>query len=163
MIDIRLIAPGDPSPHRTSSHAVLKMGLYIGASLVIVMFGALVAANRFPSLERYALERDAISYSVFVILMLVPVGRFLKHPWQMFASSMIAWVMFAAAYDVAGFFFTGLFNAVLHTPFQVLIEGTIVYGVLAISSWVVQMVLYARHHPLTPRRRACTRTVRHVR
>jgi hypothetical protein len=162
MIDTRLIAPEDPGAEGTSSHPVLKMGLYIGSSLIIVMFGALVAANRFPTLERYALERNAISYSLFVILMLVPVCRFLNRPWRMFASSMIGWVMFAAAYNVAGLFFRNLFE-VLRTPLEALIEGTVVYGIFATSLWVAEMVLHARHHPITPRRRVSGGAARDVR
>jgi hypothetical protein len=54
--------------------------------------GALVAANRIPGLEQYALERNAISYSMFVLFMLIPVFRFLKRPLQLFVSAMIAWV-----------------------------------------------------------------------
>src|ERR1700734_395163 len=71
------------------SYGTLKMGLCIGTSLIFVLFGALVAANRFPSLERWALERNAISYSVFVLLMLVPVLWYLKDPLRMFLASMI--------------------------------------------------------------------------
>jgi hypothetical protein len=162
MIDARLIAPENPSAESKPSHAVLKIGIYIGASLIIVMLGALVAANRFPALEPYALERNAISYSLFVMLMLVPVCRFLTQPVRMFASSMIAWVMFAAAYDVAGLFFRNLFD-VLRTPLEALIEGAIVYGVLATALWVTEMVLHARHHPITPRRKASGAAARHTR
>jgi hypothetical protein len=148
---------------RTGSLPVLKIGLCTGASLIGVMLGALVAANRCPALEPYAFERNAISYSAFVILMLVPVCRFLKDAGQMFASSMIGWLMFGAAYDVAGFFFKSLFNAVMHTPFQVLIEGTVAYGVFATSLWLAHMLLYARHHPIKAGRKVSTITARHVR
>jgi hypothetical protein len=162
MIDARLIAPEDPGAESKPSHAVVKTGIYIGASLIIVMLGALVAANRFPALEPYALERNAISYSLFVILMLVPVCRFLTQPVRMFAASMIAWVMFAAAYDVAGLFFKNLFQ-VLRTPLEALIEGAVVYGVFATVLWVTEMVLHARHHPIAPRRRTSDGATRHVR
>ena len=54
--------------------------------------------------------------------MLVPVIRFLTRPLQMFASAMMAWVMFVAAYDIAGFYFRDLFQ-VLRTPFQALDRG----------------------------------------
>jgi uncharacterized membrane protein YdjX (TVP38/TMEM64 family) len=74
--------------HRERSpHATLITGLYMGSLLIIVMLGALVAANRIPGLERYALERNAASYSLFVLFMLIPVFRFLNRPLQMFASA----------------------------------------------------------------------------
>jgi len=127
-------------------------GLYTGTLLVMVMFGALVAANRLPWLDNRALERNAASYGLFVIFMLIPVVRFLNRPIQMFTSAMIAWVMFVIAYDIAGMLFRNLFQ-ILRTPFQAFIEGAVVYGVFAVGSWVGAMVLHARHHAITPRRR----------
>ncbi|MGD0404336.1 MAG: hypothetical protein ABSB66_14185 [Candidatus Acidiferrales bacterium] len=130
----------------------LWTGLYTGTLLVMVMFGALVAANRLPWLDNRALERNAASYGLFVIFMLIPVVRFLNRPIQMFTSAMIAWVMFVLAYDIAGMLFRNLFQ-VLRTPFQAFIEGALAYGVFAVGSWVGAMVLQARHHAITARRR----------
>jgi hypothetical protein len=140
-------------PHdERSSHPTLVTGLYMGSLLIIVMLGALVAADRIPGLERYALERNAASYSLFVLFMLIPVFRFLNRPLQMFASAMIGWGMFVVAYDIAGMVFRDLFQ-VLRTPFQALIEGAIIYGVMAVGSWVGAMVILARRQPIAPRRR----------
>lgn len=136
-----------------NSHPALVTGLYMGSLLVIVMMGALVAANRIPGLERYALERNAASYSLFVLFMLIPVFRFLNRPLQMFASAMIGWTMFVVAYDVAGMVFHDLFQ-VLRAPFQAFVEGAVIYGVMAVGSWVGAMVLLARRQPIEPRRRA---------
>jgi hypothetical protein len=133
-------------------HPAIWTGLYTGTLLIIVMLGALFAANRIPGLEHYALERNAASYSLFVILMLIPVCRFLNRPIQMFASAMIGWTMFAAGYDIAGMYFRNLFDT-LRTPFQALIEGAIVYGVFAVGSWVGGMILQASRHPMAPRHR----------
>jgi hypothetical protein len=130
----------------------LATGLYSGALLVIVMFGALVAANRMAWLDNHALERNAAFCGLFVIFMLIPIARFYSRPIQMFTSAMIAWGMFVVAYYIAGMFFRNLFE-VLRTPFQALIEGTVIYGVLAVASWVVTMALHARHHTIEPRRR----------
>jgi len=131
----------------TRSRATLFTGVFTGALLIIVMFAALVAANRMPSLERYAFERNAASYAIFALVMLIPVARFLNRPVQLFASAMLAWVLFAGAYDVAGLVFRSLFD-VLRTPFEALIEGTIVYGTIAVAAWVLRMALHARRHPL---------------
>jgi hypothetical protein len=133
-------------------HPAIWTGLYTGTLLIIVMIGALFAANRIPGLEHYALERNAASYSLFVMFMLIPVCRFLNRPIQMFTSAMIGWTMFAAAYDIAGMYFGNLFD-VLRTPFEALIEGAVVYGVLAVGSWVGGMILHASRHPISPRRR----------
>ncbi len=130
----------------------LRTGLYTGALLIIVMAGSLVAANRLSWLDNRALERNGASYGLFVIFMLIPICRFLNRPVKMFVSAMIAWCMFVLAYDVAGFFFHNLFAAV-RTPFVLLIEGTVVYGVCAVGSWVGGMALQARQQSIAPRRR----------
>jgi uncharacterized membrane protein len=134
-------------------HATLYTGVYTGALLILVMIGALVAANRIPGLERFALERNAASYGLFVMFMLIPVCRFLNRPVQMFTSAMIGWVLFVVAYNVAGLFFQNLYESLRHTPFVALIEGAVVYGVCAVGSWVGAMVLHARTHPILSRRR----------
>lgn len=146
----RLIGPKVLKP---LPRPALWTGLYTGTLLVMVMFGALVAANRLPWLDNRALERNAASYGLFVIFMLIPVVRFMNRPIQMFTSAMIGWMMFVVSYNIAGMFFHNLFQ-ILRTPFQALIEGAVVYGVCAVVSWVGAMVLHARHHTITTRRRS---------
>ena len=136
-----------------SSQLPYRTGLYAGALLIIVMLGALVAANHAPALERYALERNAVCYTLFVIFMLIPILRFFIRPLSMFVSAMIAWVMFVVAYNIAGMVFHNLFTAVRHTPLMLLAEGAAVYGVFAVGSWVGAMILEARHHPIVSRHR----------
>jgi hypothetical protein len=48
--------------------------------------------------------------------------------------------------------FRDLFQ-VLRTPFQAFIEGAIIYGVMAVGSWVGAMMILARRQPIAPRRR----------
>jgi hypothetical protein len=146
----------------SGSGSPIRTGLYSGALLIVTMLGALVAANRIPALERYAFERNASCYTLFVLLMLVPVVRFLNRPLQMFGAAMIGWVMFVAAYDLTGLYFRDLFQ-VLRTPFQALMEGAAVYAIFAVSSWVCGMLLHARHHPMTPGRKAAQEAARHTR
>jgi hypothetical protein len=155
----------DSSPaenHALDSRPELLTGLYTGALLIIVMLGALVAANRIPGLESYALERNGASYSLFVMFMLIPVCRFLTRPVQMFFSAMLGWVLFVVAYDLAGMYFRNLFS-VLRTPFQALIEGAVIYGIVAVGSWVGAMILHARHHPIAHGRRRSHHTAPHQR
>jgi hypothetical protein len=150
-------------PSKTKGlHPAVRTGIYTGALLIVAMLGALVAANRFPGLESYALERNGIFYTFFVLVMLIPVFRFLNRPQAMLAASMIGWLLFAAAYDLAGLYFHSLFD-VLRTPFQALVEGAIVYGVFAGGSWVVEMLFHARRHPILPGRRRAGSETPHTR
>ena len=141
-------------------NATLVTGLYTGALLTIVMIGALVSANRLSWLDNRALERNAACYSLFVIFMLIPIFRHLNKPLQMFTSAMIGWVIFVVAYNVAGLFFRNLFQ-VLRTPFELLVEGAVVYGVFAVGSWVGAMAIHARSHPIVPRRRRTDHVAHH--
>jgi hypothetical protein len=152
----------DNSVEPRSTHPVLWTGLSTGALLIIVMLGALVAANRMPTLEPYAMERNAAFGGVFVLIMLLPILRFLKRPPAMFASAMLAWVLFAGAYNLAGLYFRNLFE-VLRTPFQALVEGAVVYGVVAGICWVTEMAVHARRHPILPGRRIARDAQHHTR
>jgi hypothetical protein len=152
--------PSANAAEAARGRATLFTGLFTGGLLIVVMLAALVAANRIPALEDYALERDALSYTLFVLLMLAPVCRFRKSSLQMFLSGVLAWVLFVVAYDGAGIVFHDLFQ-VLRTPFEVLIEGIVVYGVFAVASWVARMLSHARHEPIQPRRRRSDQVVSH--
>lgn len=146
--------PADAQQAKDSAgHPVLLTGFYTGCLLVIVMFGSLVAANRIPSFEQYALERNATFYSLFVLCMFIPIFRFLDRPVRLFSAGISAWLMFIVAYEVAGMVFVNLF-AVLRTPLQALMEGAAIYGVIAAGSWVGGMVFEARRNPIIRRRRA---------
>jgi hypothetical protein len=124
----------------------LVLGLYIGAALTVVMLTALVLANRVPALEAYAFERNAACYALFVMLVLAPVVRYINRPVKMFVASMTSWILLTAAYNFAGMYFHSLFDVLQRTPLEVLAEGGIVFGVLAVASWVCRMILHARRH-----------------
>ena len=137
----------------------LRTGLFTGGLLSFVMAMALIVANRIAFLERLALERNAVSFAAFVVVMLVPIYRFRRSPFQLFVSGMTGWAVFTLAYLLAGFFFGNLFN-VLHTPFEVLIYGAAAYGVAAVVIWVCSMLLAARRHPIIHTRRRSSHTPR---
>jgi hypothetical protein len=157
MIDLAQSATHDT--HR-SPHPVVRTGLSTGALLSLTALAALVAANRVPGLERYALERNAASYGIFAILMLVPVCRFFGRPVHMFGSAMIGWVLFVSVYDLSGMYFRNLFR-LLRMPFEALCEGALIYGVIAVVSWVGGMILHLRHHSILPGRRGTYDSARH--
>lgn len=151
--------PATPRMQPSALRPALVAGCYVGAMLTVAMLGALVVANRIPALESYAFERNAASYALFVMIMLLPVLRFLNRPFKMFVASMTGWVLLTVAYDLAGIYFRNLFNVLQRTPFEVLIEGAIVYGVLSAAAWVCAMILHASRHPLAPVRRSRPGTI----
>ncbi len=161
MIEPLLQHDGEQVPPRR--HDVLFTGLYTGALLVVVMLAALVAANRMPGLERYALERNAASYSLFVLFMTIPVLRYWSQPLKMFGAAMIGWILFAIAFDISGMVFHDLFDSVRHDPLMALVEGAVVYGLCSVVSWVGGMILHARKHPIEPGRKPISESARHRR
>jgi hypothetical protein len=153
-----------PKKRGKASHPVVVTGLTTGGLLVVVMLSALIVTNRVPGLEAYALERNAISYGLFFIVMFIPICRFLNQPLRLFGSAIIAWTMFAAGYDLAGIIFMNLFQVLRRTPFEALLEGTVVYGICAVAAWVVTMVLHATRHPVaTAGTRAARQFIAHDR
>ena len=161
MTDAALIEKITSEP--TASGPILRTGIYTGALLIVVMWAALVAANRMASLEPYALERNAASYGLFLLFMLIPAARFWNRPFRMFASAAIAWVLFAATYEAAGMVFHNLFDSLRHSPLLVLMEGIFLYGLFAVGSWVMGMAIHARHHSIAPARKPVREAARHIR
>jgi hypothetical protein len=143
---IRALSPALPT------RAGLKTGLITGILLALDMVAALFAANRMPVLESHALERNIGFCGVFLLIMAIPIGRFLNRPVQLFGSAMLGWSIFIVSYNLAGVYFVNLFQ-VLRAPLDALLEGAVVYGVIAVASWVAIMILQARKQPLVPRRR----------
>jgi hypothetical protein len=139
--------PGEQLLNKTGTvkSRVLMLGLITGILLTSVMTGALIAANRMPQFERWALERNAVSFGVFFLVMLIPVLRFRRAPPRLFACGMVGWTIFLLGYLMAERMFTQLFR-VLRTPFEVLVDGALAYGLLAAGMWIYGMVVAARHH-----------------
>jgi hypothetical protein len=142
---------------RLFRHPVVRTGLTTGVLLSLVMMVALVAANRVPSLETYALERNAICFGLFALVALIPIVRFLRSPGQQFTSGIIGWIVLTLAYVAAGNFFHKL-HSTLRTPGVVLAYGAALYGFAAVACWVAIMVrLATQQAPARSRRR-----IRHV-
>jgi hypothetical protein len=131
-VAVRALTPTLPT------RAGLNTGIFTGALLALDMIAALIAANRMPVLESHALERNVAFCGIFVIVMLIPIFRFLNRPVQLFGSAILGWSIFIVAYNLAGMYFSNLFQ-VLRSPLDALLEGTVVYQ--------------ARKQPVVPRRR----------
>ena len=127
------------------SRDALLTGAWVGGLLNSVMAASLFAANRLLNLEPYAIERDAACLGLLLLCCIVPLIRFAKRPAQMFTAGLSGWILFVAGYTVAGLYFKNLFNA-LQPPFEVLIEGSLIYGIAAITLWDVRMILHARRN-----------------
>jgi len=88
--------------------SAVRIGLYTGVGMSGVFVVWLFLANRVPFLERFALERNVAGGGLLVVLALVPVLRFLRHPRRLLLSGLLAAAVFSFAYRLLCLFFSAL-------------------------------------------------------
>ena len=131
----------------------LRAGVMTGVYLSMVLVAWLLIANYVPWSARFGLIRNAATAALFVLLMLIPIWRYLRSPGRLFAAGVAGWTLLSLVYLVLGWFFHRLHSRM--GPFHVFVLGVVIYGFVAVFCWVVSLVLAARPSPLaTPRRRS---------
>ena len=133
-------------PAYGSSHAFrnasVRTGVYVGVVLSIVFSGWVIAANRVPVLDRFALVRNLAAVAVLGLVAVIPVLRFWRLPGHLLASSLVAWALFSLAYRVLCMRFAGLaerFSAV-----QIFVLGAVLYMLVVTLSWIWTIIQRAR-------------------
>jgi hypothetical protein len=132
-------------------NAALRVGVLTGIYLSLVLAAWLIIANRVPWSANFAGIRNAAAAALVLLLMLIPVGCFLKSPARLFVCGLTAWAEFTLTYVALGLYFERLFSR--WGPFRVFTVGVVSYGVMAVLAWVVHMVWTARHQPFAVSRR----------
>jgi len=130
---------------------VLRFGMITGVYLSVVFGAWLVVANRAPWIANFAFIRNTVAEIVFILVMLVPIVRYLLAPPRLFVAGLTAWAILTGTYMVMEQFFQGLESRM--GAFHVFMLGAVVYGCFAVLAWVVSLVLAARYHPIAPARR----------
>ena len=133
MIAVRAHLPGYSKLH-VIKNAAIRTGVYSGAGLAMVLVAWVFVANRAPTLERFALERNVAAAVALVLFAAVPVLRFLRLPGPLLASSLIAWSILALVYRLLCVVFSGL--AERYSAVQVFTLGAVLYMILATLSWI---------------------------
>lgn len=139
------------SGQRWSRSPVLRTGAVTGVCLSAVLTGWLIVANDVPQSAEFAGMRNSVAAALVVLLMLIPVGRFLRSPGRLFSAGLTGWAVLASSYLLLGLYFERLYSRV--TPFHLFILGAVVYGFFAVLSWVTTLMFAARHQPLAVTRR----------
>src|SRR5260370_7108901 len=106
----------------------VRVGVYVGVCLSLVLNVWIFVANRVPFLERFALERNLAGAAFLGLLAVAPVLRFLPSPGNLLASSLVAWTIFRFTYRLLCVFFPPLPDT--HTPFQISILSFLSYIIL---------------------------------
>lgn len=144
-------------PHRSRWLAWLaseafRIGTLTGVYLSLVLVGWLVIANHVSASADFAGPRNATAVALGALLILIPIGRFLRQPSQLFASGLVAWVLLSFTYFTLGFFYLRLHLRM--QPFHLFMLGMALYGGVAVVAWVASMLSAARTQPIAaPRRR----------
>jgi hypothetical protein len=112
----------------------VRTGAYTGVALTIVFTVWLYVANRMPSLESMASQRNIAAATVFGLFAAIPVMRFLRAPGNLLVSGLVAWSILAFTYRALCVPFTGL--AARYSAMQVFTLGVVVYMLLATLSWI---------------------------
>jgi uncharacterized membrane protein YvlD (DUF360 family) len=141
LIAVRAHMPGYSRLH-VFKNAAIRTGVYSGVGSSMVLVAWLVIANRAPSLEPFALERNLAAAVALGLFAAVPVLRFLRLPGPLLAAGLIAWSITAFTYRLLGVYFWGLsarFGAV-----HLFTLGVIVYMIFATLSWIGTCISRAR-------------------
>ena len=115
-------------------NAGVRTGAYVGIALALIFTTWLYIANRVPSLEGVALQRNIAAASVFVLCAAVPVVRFLCSPGNLLVASLIAWSILSLTHRALCMHFTAL--AERYSTMQIFTLGAVVYMILATLSWI---------------------------
>lgn len=141
MLAVRAHLPGYGKLH-VFRNAAIRTGVYSGVGLSMVLVAWVVVANRAPSLEVFALERNIAAAVALGLFAAVPVLRFLRLPGPLLASSLIAWSMVSLTYRFLCVYFWGL--AARYSAVQLFTLGVILYMILATLSWIGTCISRAR-------------------
>jgi len=141
LLAVRAHLPGYGKLH-VFRNAAIRTGVYSGVGLSMVLVAWVVVANRAPSLEVFALERNIAAAVALGLFAAVPVLRFLRLPGPLLASSLIAWCMVSLTYRFLCVYFWGL--AARYSAVQLFTLGVILYMILATLSWIGTCISRAR-------------------
>jgi len=129
----------------------LRIGFFTGVCLSGVFIAWLLIANRVPQLERFWLERNAAAAGAALILLAIPICRFLKSAAEMFVSGVVACAVASLCYFLMELHFPLLENHI--GALHLFMLGALAYGFLAVLDWVISIFLVARRHPVVATRR----------
>jgi hypothetical protein len=131
--------------------STLRTGIFTGAALSAVLVAWVLVANRVAQLESFALERNCAAVGALLLLMAIPVCRFLTSPRALFISGVAAWAILTLSYVGLEMFFPRLDSRM--GALQLFILGATSYGLLAVIGWVVALLRLARRQSLAVARR----------
>jgi hypothetical protein len=123
-------------------HLTLRIGLYVGFALSVMLTTWIFLANRVAFLEPFDRERDLIATTVIGLFALIPVMRYVNAPRSLLLCGMAAWTILSFTYRLLCLDFPQLYNIL--TPTQVLAMGMLFYLISATVAWMVAVIWRVR-------------------
>ncbi len=124
-----------------------RIGAYTGVALAIGFTVWLYVANRVPSLESVALERNLVAATILGLLAAIPVLRFLREPGNQLVANLFAWSILSLGYRGLSMHFVALGER--YSAMQIFTLGAVVYMLLATLSWIGTCLWKLRHSPMS--------------
>ncbi len=129
-------------PAGSDRNPAFHVGVFLGIGFSVVGLAWLLLANRVPHLDQFAGERNLALAVAFSLLGSVPTCRFMKSPVRNFLSGVTGWAILTAIYSVAEVVFPRL--ATRLSAFHLFVLGCVLFGLLAVMAWVVNLVIVFR-------------------
>jgi hypothetical protein len=123
-------------------NVAVRVGVYTGVCLSLVLAAWTFVAYRLPFLEGFAVERNLAGAALLGLLAVLPVVRFLRSPGNLLSSSLVAWMIFSFTYRLLSIFFDLL--GAKFSAFQIFMIGFFVYMILATLSWIGTLIWRVR-------------------
>ena len=127
---------------RSVQDPALSLGIFLGVCFSGIGLAWLLLANRVPDLDQFAAERNLALAVTFALLGIIPTCRFIKSPGRSFLCGVTGWAMLTAIYSVAELVFPRL--ATRLSAFHLFVLGCMLFGLLAVLAWVVNLVVMFR-------------------
>jgi hypothetical protein len=138
-------AASNSEQHRVRwiGHPAVRIGLGIGVAASLVLIAWVFLANRVPSLETLAMERNVAAEAVLGMLALIPVVVFFREPGQLLVSGLTAWSLLSFTYWLLTLYFTALSERLSTT--QLVAKGFLGYLIAMVLTWVLSCIQRVRH------------------
>jgi len=137
--------------HVHLARSTLWTGLIIGAALSGVAIAWLLVANRVPTLDQMAQLRNLAAGALAVLLLLVPVYRFRRHPSHLFACTLTSWLVVTAIYAILQIPFPRL--GMRMGTFHFFMLGAVILGLASALIWVMHLIAALWNEPAVPARK----------
>lgn len=120
----------------------VRMGIYAGTCLGITFSLWMYVANRVPSLERFASQRNAAAVVMLGLFALIPTMKYFRDPGKMLTASLIGWTILTFFYRLMCAFY-GLLSE-KYSPFHIFMLGAVLYLIAGTISWIGTLIWRAR-------------------